>query len=278
VARINGTVYMTFQGGRLFVSSGGGPEGPFVPVGKNEMLTTDGGTIFPRLWGEDVTGDKDTVLLTHHQSIGKQAFAFAPIKRMQLCEDGVARATWWENNDSLRGSKVGVSVENLKTREVLRHPGLKDPTITSLMLTSGLWIEGMAVEGWERDLGVFGLMIGLATDVVPAFPGFFIGMTVNGTFAFGLQKDFYVNPQILSQHDRGVNITTLTDGFRKPLTVRVLLRTMWTQTTLVEYYVNDLHGMTLTLPHPASGVLDGISMNLTALHTLTLPSASFDES
>ena len=104
---------------RRYESPSGSPAGPFVAAGANFDFARGGGVTFPRLWGETYTGAADLALLTHHQDASAarangtlvKAYYFAPVKRVAVMADGVARAVWWGANDALRGARLEVVVQ-----------------------------------------------------------------------------------------------------------------------------------------------------------------------
>ena len=93
VCELSGRFFMAFYNGRLFAADA--PTGPFLPVAQNHEFLIDedeSGTIFPRLWGELYTGDKELALLTHQQCVDRFNPCYAGlVKRAILGDDGVLR-------------------------------------------------------------------------------------------------------------------------------------------------------------------------------------------
>eukprot|EP01046_Picozoa_sp_COSAG06_P016255 COSAG06_NODE_1070_length_10820_cov_4.675494_11_plen_564_part_00 len=105
VCELNGTYYMTFDGGHLYEAQS--PLGPFTAVARNfELLGQETGAVFGRLWGELYTGDANLCLLTHQQVSGNNYMGL--VKQAIVGHDGVLRLHWWRANDALRGTSLSI--------------------------------------------------------------------------------------------------------------------------------------------------------------------------
>ena len=132
VARVGSTrIAMVFDAGHLFFAPS--PRGPFAASETNfAFLGQDLGARFPRLWGEDATGDANLTLVSHQQMTVPDCGDGGPscpvyyglLKRATVGGDGVLRATWYEANDKLKG-------------DILRDPS----NVSSADLSAGVWLE-----------------------------------------------------------------------------------------------------------------------------------------
>jgi hypothetical protein len=233
VAQINGRIFMTFDAGHLYEA--GSPSGPFVPSQNYEFLLSDGGSYFPRLWGELYTQDPNLVLITHQQIVGKVVYA-GLVKRAALGDDGVLRAVWWEANDNLQGGEFVISY---------LPSGFLNTTCTYACLTSGMWISGKLMVDKGIDAGLWletstgGTGFGLWND--PS----------NSTFYFRIGTMKYPSfwdPDTLFI-DRSLSYQP-----GQVIPWKAILRNTWNNVTYVEFYVNDV----LTLPYSLSALADGV--------------------
>jgi hypothetical protein len=131
---LGGKYYMLFGGGHIYSSVD--PIQGYRPDPVNWAFHTDGdGVHFSRLW--NVEGDPHTVLLSHQwltnsdadadagadagADVGAHADAgagagvdvggphnvwLAPLKQLQVGEDGTPRAIYWAGNDALKGEPI----------------------------------------------------------------------------------------------------------------------------------------------------------------------------
>lgn len=119
IQKIADKYYITVSEGRIASSSS--PEGPFIAQEKNPNMFGKGCDIyFPRFFHNppvEKTNQQNGVLVNHFYT-GSNIIFSAPIKAVELDQDGVLRLKWWKQNDILKEKKVDLKTE--KRREAVR--------------------------------------------------------------------------------------------------------------------------------------------------------------
>ena len=280
---------MLYNNGHLY--SAPVPQGPFKPVQDNfELLGIQGSAYFPRIWGEVYTGDPDLILLTHQQHSNTQVY-LALIKRVQQLSDNVVRATWWANNDVLRGEPLvlqpsssslsaDISVQKISCRRDSDRPGCPD-------LSSGLWVEGTLDLGEQGYSGVWFEVLNSTTGKQAFFRGWgFRWSSERQVFQIGY---CHSPAELESQTDFEVAFTVdrawskLWRPMQQVVPFKVLVRNVQWNLTATEVYADDVlitaaglgwaHTNWTSLAYVATGALGTAGgVTVTGVHHLTLPS------
>jgi hypothetical protein len=270
---------MTFYNGRLFHAAT--PLGPFEAAAKNYEFMIDeekSGSIFPRLWGELYTAEKDLCLITHQQCLDRNNPCYAGlVKQAVLGDDGVLRASYWPNNDVLKADALTVApvpsdwpispASNYSTKLVTE--------CTNDCVSSGLWIEGTL-----RVPPVVGEAVGVWLETAIGVPH------TNGTTTTGFR--FLVDGsgqfQLCGSKGEAQNAgckklnRALGGSLLRPnATVPFLLiaRNSWAGPGLTEHYVGGVLSLAQTLRGHLTGAFAAVggAVNITAVHRLSLPEA-----
>ena len=268
---------MTFYNGRLFAADA--PTGPFLPVAQNHEFLIDedeSGSIFPRLWGELYTGDKELALLTHQQCVDRFNPCYAGlVKRAILGDDGVLRAGWWANNDVLKSAPLSESaVPASWPRSAASNFSKRVTECAGDCMGSGLWLEGSL-----RIPPVPGQAVGIWLETVIGVPhsnattttGF--QFLVDGAGRFRLQGGQGEAQNGGKVIDRAMG-STLKPNATVPF--RLLARNAWSGQGLTEHYVADVLSLAQTLRGHLSGAFAtvGEGVQVTSVNRLSLPEDS----
>jgi hypothetical protein len=240
VCQLGGRVFMTFDAGHLYEAPSA--RGPFRASQANfNFLTGETGAVFPRLWGELYTGDKDLVLVTHQQLAGNNYAGL--VKRAVLGEDGVLRAQWWDANDALQGTPLHI------TRNDTGSANMKTDCTGSCM-QSGIWLEGSMVASNASSQGVW------------------LACGKDGGYGFNIDQAgrFLLFPGHALVVDRAMPAKSV----RR---FRLLARTSSNGEGLAEFYVDDVVGLPVSLRAcPWTGVFAGSAgVEVTSAFKLSLP-------
>jgi hypothetical protein len=236
-ALIDGKYYLLFctYQGEMQVMAADRPEGPFYVQGKNVKFLF-GQTHFARF-----TSGTDEPLVAHHiiapSGLDKHPECFfAPLKAVDIDEEGIMRLAYWEGNDRLKTREVEVSIPKQERDENERLVMFENRFDTDY---------GLVLEGYFSDMkrGRFlSLDQGLYIETDPVSNsgiGIMIkswGVTQIGTMkgdASGFRMDSFINRQV---------------GYGANPHFRLLLRG-----SLLEFYINDLLVQCYSMPDDATG-------------------------
>ncbi len=111
IQKIGNKYYITVSEGRIAAADK--PEGPFLAQKKNQNMFGSGCDIyFPRFFHNppiDKTLKNNGVLVNHFYT-GKDTIFSAPLKAVDIDNDGILRLKWWKQNDLLKDKKFKLSL------------------------------------------------------------------------------------------------------------------------------------------------------------------------
>ncbi len=112
IQKIGEQYYITISEGRI--ASANKPEGPFTAQKKNPNMFGKGCDIyFPRFFHNpplEKTIDNNGVLVNHFYT-GRDTIFSAPLKAVEIDNEGILRLKWWEQNNLLKDKKFKLSLD-----------------------------------------------------------------------------------------------------------------------------------------------------------------------
>ncbi len=113
IQKISDKYYITVSEGRIAVAEK--PEGPFLAQKKNPNMFGQGCDIyFPRFFHNPPTDKtpKNSGVLVNHFYTGKDTIFSAPLKEVEIDQEGILRLKWWEQNNLLKDKRIKLILEN----------------------------------------------------------------------------------------------------------------------------------------------------------------------